>query len=157
LLNTIGRVEGVKSIIANINPELVHLYRVGEYPPWITTTEQAAMDSTWAVDNTSDIPSLGLTVLDAWGAPILVVHPGRVRDAMTYPGDGSAQADADGTLHTVGPYSESGCGAARNRQILFVSAGPDGDFGNVDSSSPDYDPDAARDNVTSYQPEIPPS
>ena len=45
-------------------------------------------------------------------------------------------------------------GFARNRQTYFVSAGPDGRFGDVSVSGDLLD--QSRDNIYSYQPDLPP-
>ncbi|MCZ6850871.1 MAG: hypothetical protein O7F17_04445, partial [Planctomycetota bacterium] len=85
-----------------------------------------------------------LTILDAWGTPIYATHPGRPFNAGSDPGD----PEPDGTIRT---YNEDKYGGARNRQICFVSAGPDGNFGNLDPSIPLYhDPEGAKDNIYSY-------
>lgn len=84
---------------------------------------------------------------DAWGEPIVAVFPGR----KWVPGD-TYFKDADGTIRT--PLEEI-CGGAANRQICFVSAGPDGRFGNLSMDVDDPDFELAQDNVSSYPPVIP--
>ncbi len=106
----------------------------------------------------------GLAVLDAWGQPVRAVHPGpsyeRFRGLLD---DTSTQVqenrDDDGTVRldaaampllTGSPASadwstEDVYGAATGRTIFFVSAGPDGRFGDVTA-----DPDGfAADNIWS--------
>ncbi len=89
---------------------------------------------------------------DAWGKAMLVVFPGRLWvqgvDQANY-----GPPDEDRTIRTG---TESECGVAVDRRICFVSAGPDGEFGNFDQTSPDYDPEAAQDNLYSYDPQIDP-
>lgn len=91
--------------------------------------------------------------LDAWGGQILAVHPGReyhdgCDDAYDIdPIEGPA-SDDDGTIRT--PY-EWRYGVAVNGRVFFVSAGPDGQFGDLSA-----DPDSnaylqTRDNVYSYE------
>lgn len=124
-------------------------------------------------------------LLDAWENPVYVVHPGRVADPRTfdpssYPGllspqnnDVSVWKDADGTIR-VGTDVASGAwhplvlsvatasrawedilGVCKNRRVCFVSAGPDGQFGNL-SADPNGSDDERRlyeqasDNVYSY-------
>ena len=55
----------------------------------------------------------------------------------------------EGTTRTE---HENTFGIALNRTLLFVSAGPDGNFGNLDLTDPDFDLIAAADNVYSYKP-----
>ncbi len=81
---------------------------------------------------------------DAWGNPIIAVFSGRVWDSNF---DAPQDRDADSTIRTG---TETQCGIASNRQICFVSFGPDGKPGNLDPLN--YDPDAAQDNLYSYTP-----
>lgn len=135
VLNVIARSSQVKQIIAQIDPDFVHTYEAGQYPPWIDTTDP---NQTGQIDTRFEG---SLTILDAWGAPIYATHPGSV-DAS------SPAADPDGTISTT---NEHKYGIARNRQICFVSAGPDGNFGSLDPSVPFYyDPEGAKDNIYSY-------
>ncbi len=59
--------------------------------------------------------------------------------------------DADGTVRTG---IENEYGIAKNRQILFVSAGPDGKFGDLDATDADLLAQT-KDNSYSYQPAMP--
>ncbi len=66
--------------------------------------------------------------LDGWGNPILAVFPGR----LWVLGD-VGTADLDGTIRSAQEIDVLGPAAdvkaqCRNRQVLFVSAGPDGDL-----------------------------
>jgi prepilin-type N-terminal cleavage/methylation domain-containing protein len=91
---------------------------------------------------------------DPWDREILAILPGRAFHNTCDSGSGY-QRDADGTIRT--PF-ENRFGAAANRRIFFVSAGPDGEFGNVHltvaegSLSPQQREDVGRavDNVYSY-------
>ncbi len=146
LLNTAARHDKVRQIIAQINPAFVHTYHKGDYPPWISSTEQPAVDSVWAVDNTSGAYSAGLAILDTWDNPILVVHPGATYDQAVYP---LLPRDDDGTVqHLV----ETLCGVAANRRILLVSAGPDGDLGELDKPPDTGEFEATQDNLYLYLP-----
>lgn len=134
------------TILAKIEPALVHEYVDGETPPWIRTfaEEQALPDFIGE-----------LALLDAWGVPIYATHPGEVARPD------AAIVDTDGTERTI---NEGIYGVARNRRVCFVSAGPDRRFGLL-SEFPGLPPDqlyeaaaAARDdNIYSYPPEIPPT
>ena len=147
LLNTAARPAQIRQIIAQINPAFVHTYHKGDYPPWISSTEQGAVDSVWAVDNTSDAYSAGLAILDAWDHPILAVNPGRVANPNPPFNDDLTRADPDGTVKT--PH-EIVCGFATNRRMLFVSAGPDGKIGNISSPRDSAEFEQTKDNVISY-------
>ncbi len=156
LLNTIARSSNIRDIIVQIDPDFVHTYRVSEHPEWIESADESEMDSMWAVD--AGAGSLGLAVLDAWNQPIRVVHPGRVANPNAPFNDNLSLADPDGTIRIddVLYYGvEENYGIAKNRQILFVSAGPDGEFGDL-SADPGLEVFAeTRDNVYSYQPVMP--
>lgn len=134
LLSIIRRQPAVKQMLASIDPELVHTYRAGEYPPWLTNPDQRSeMDQRFDGE---------LVVLDAWGTPIYPTHPGR----MWQNGDLFGPADPDGTNRS---YNEQKYGVAQNRRVRFVSAGPDGKFGDLISPNhPDYP--YAADNLCSY-------
>ena len=84
-----------------------------------------------------------LTLHDPWGKHICLIHPGRVADPVNF-GDVLDDADPDGTIRT---NHENEFGVALNRTLLFLSAGPDGKFGNLESN-----PGPAADNVYSYKP-----
>ena len=99
-------------------------------------------------------------VVDAWGNPLLVVLPGR---SWSDRGDGAAfgnqkRQDEDQTIRTK---EEQMLGSALQNRAYFVSAGPDGKFGNlrndkrlVDGYVPDPDDDGykeALDNIYSYE------
>ncbi len=98
--------------------------------------------------------------VDAWGKPIIVVLPGRDWDDR---GDGGSfgnpkRQDPDRTIRTK---EEQLLGSALQGQAYFVSAGPDGKFGNihndgmlVDGYTPDPTDDGfkdALDNIYSYE------
>ncbi len=94
--------------------------------------------------------------IDAWGNPVLVVLPGHGRDgADTF---GYPRKDADGTVRTK---EEQSLGPALRQHAYFVSAGPDGKFGNIeydqalrDSFNAQSDQEEflqAQDNIYSYE------
>ncbi len=115
------------------------------------STNQSAKDILAQIDNDflqQDDGNLELKLVDPWGTQICLVHPGRVADPVNFPND-PPEPDLDGTIRT--PY-EDDFGIAVNRALLFVSAGPDGDFGTLDSTDPGFDSGAAADNVYSYKP-----
>ncbi len=140
LLQTISRPSAVKQIVAQIDPDFIHTYRSGEYPVWIQTPDESEMDMRFDGE---------ITVLDAWGWPIYATHPGRVRDPNVFPIDGNSAypADQDGSVHT---YNEDLYGVARNRQVCFVSAGPDGEFGSLFPNAPATELQKTKDNLYSY-------
>ena len=125
LLTIVSRSASIKKILATVDPEsLVQMQDI--YDPQIRH----------------------LQFRDAWDKPIVAIFPGRkwvTADAVNPP------RDLDGTIRTD---TELWCGIAGNRRICFVSAGPDGAFGNIDQASAEYDPEAARDNLYSYLPQI---
>ena len=85
-----------------------------------------------------------LTILDAWGTPIYATHPGRSYDPNLFEADPNyyKPPDPDGTIRT---YNEREYGVARNREVCFVSAGPDRRFGHLQA-----DPQGSEDNLYSY-------
>jgi type II secretory pathway pseudopilin PulG len=128
LFEIIGRPATVKQILAQVDLEAV-------------AQEEDEVDPT----------TVWLKFFDAWGEPIVAVFPGRTwvqgqcnQDDQADYGD----RDRDSTIRT---FLETACGAAANRQICFISAGPDGEFGNLGSSDQD-EVDLARDNIFSYEP-----
>ena len=87
-----------------------------------------------------------LRLIDPWGTEVLTVMPGRVWDG------GAGPQDPDGTIRTA---FEARFGIAPSRTIYFVSAGPDGDFGDPSAGSGTPAFEDARDNVYSDEPEQP--
>lgn len=94
--------------------------------------------------------------IDAWGNPVLVVLSGHGRegaDTFGYP-----RKDADGSVRTK---EEQMLGPALRQHTYFVSAGPDGKFGNIEydqSLSDTFNAAAgqeeflqAQDNIYSYE------
>lgn len=95
-------------------------------------------------------PGLETTLLDAWDTEVVTVFPGRLWNSAT---DGAIPKDEDGTIRTE---FEQAFGICVNRRVRFVSAGPDGRFGNLAFGSPTQaDYDDAKDNLYSYPLEAP--
>lgn len=86
-----------------------------------------------------------LGVIDAWDTEILVIFPGRLWNTIA---DGPPPSDdPDGTVRTEFEYAYGVC---PNRQVVFLSAGPDGRFGNLSFGSPSQQEiDEAADNLSS--------
>jgi type II secretory pathway pseudopilin PulG len=125
LFTIISRPSSVKQILAQVDPEFV---------------EQGVVQD----DAGNDVDTF--VVRDAWGNPIVAVFPGRTW-ADGY--DAIDDRDSDGTLRAD---LEKMCGIAANRQICLISAGPDGEFGDL-TQPPDTDESKlAKDNVYSYEP-----
>lgn len=139
MLGVISRQSDVAAMLAAIDPELLHTFSAQDAFAWLPggVVEEAFLGK--------------LTVLDAWGTAIYATHPGRAWRSA----DGG-QADADGTIQT---YNEQQYGICLNRQVVFVSAGPDRRFGiasefdNVDNIGAgeinDLKREARRDNLYS--------
>ena len=90
-----------------------------------------------------------LTLVDPWGKRIYLIHPGRVVNPNPPFNDNPLLADLDGTIRTE---DEKPLGIALNRALLFLSAGPDGEFGDL-SADPGLDAfKQTQDNVYSYKP-----
>ncbi len=132
LMAILLRSQGSKQILAQINPEFTRFDKVDHDD-----------------DGTADVETLIVT--DAWGNPLAAVLPGRVWVNDDF-GNFDYVRNPDGTIQTE---TEEFCGIANNRVICFVSAGPDGELGNL---HPDANEDAhklAQDNLYSYIPAPP--
>jgi len=146
VLDTIERVSASQDILARIDPQFTHRYKSEPTAPWLNPVERSQVETRFIGS---------LTVLDAWGHPIYATHPGRLYDPRNYSDDPTYYSrDDDGTIRT---YNEMRYGAARNRRICFVAAGPDGEFGYIS-----HDPDSTGfkqtlDNLYSYTPDVPES
>jgi hypothetical protein len=140
VLKVIMKSPAVREIIARIDPSLIYTYKTGVYPPWIVSDnarQQLDADFDGAI-----------TVLDAWGLPIYATHPGRAWDAVSdSPANYPTAPDADGTIRT---YNEEIYGVAAGRRMCFVSAGPDGSFGDLHPYAPPQEHQHAEDNLYSY-------
>jgi prepilin-type N-terminal cleavage/methylation domain-containing protein len=132
MLDVINRVQGVRQILGQINPEYLYTYERGVYPLWVQTYNQQ-----YELDRRFDG---SFTVLDAWGTPIYATHPGN-RDL-----DGDVD-DPDGTVRT---WNENYYGPTKNQRICFVSAGPDRQFGSFRADASEDDIAFRADNIFSY-------
>jgi prepilin-type N-terminal cleavage/methylation domain-containing protein len=106
-----------------------------------------------------------LQVRDPWGTVIVLLHPGRVAEPQFPFEDDLADADPDGTirvgrgLFVDATAREDRLGICRGRKVCFVSAGPDGEFGDLhldvaeSSLAPGQLDDVrqADDNIYSYE------
>ncbi|MEE9131572.1 MAG: type II secretion system protein [Phycisphaerales bacterium] len=90
---------------------------------------------------------LRLRLVDPWGSPVYLIHPGRLPDPTNYPTE--IVGDIDGTIRTD---HENEFGIALNRALLYVSAGPDGEFGDLSADPGSDDFKQTQDNVYSYKP-----
>lgn len=130
LLAIIMRPESIRQILAQIDPEF---------------TEHNEFDHD---DDTSTDDVETMIVSDAWGHPYIAVLPGRVWVV----GVDTYVRDDDGSIQTE---IEKICGVAVNRQICFVSAGPDGKLGRRDADVDSVQFEETRDNLYSYTPTAP--
>lgn len=89
-----------------------------------------------------------LTFKDTWGKAIVVVLPGR---PWVDGDDGAYERDDDGTIRTE---IETRFGPAQGRRACFVSAGPDGKYGDFNAGPGDAELGDTRDNVYSYVPTV---
>jgi len=97
-------------------------------PDFLRRDAAATLPSTAYVTNPTGINRSEL--VDPWGNRVGVSFPGRPKRA-------GETGDADGTVRTS---DENFFGPCRDRRILYVSAGPDGDF------------ETREDNIYSYEP-----
>jgi type II secretory pathway pseudopilin PulG len=95
-------------------------------------------------DNSDSTPDV-LRLVDAWENPVHMIHPGRV--ASTFFGDNLTLSDEDTTIRTA---VEDSFGVCVNQQICFVSAGPDGLWGDLSAAGGSEVFEQAQDNIYSY-------
>jgi prepilin-type N-terminal cleavage/methylation domain-containing protein len=133
--------DATRTILGQINPDLTYVYGQSRpMPPWLPTVpDDDDPDPFLETANPRYLVQAGLAdgsvaVLDAWDVPIRAVHPGRLYEA----GDVGPE-DPDGTIFiseaNSDGWNEQIYGRARQRRLYFVSAGPDGKWGDI--SSPD--------------------
>ena len=157
VLRRIRTSDAVRSFLAQIQDEFLYTYDSGGVtPPWLPTTpDPADPDPNKAqarIDFLNAVWDGELAVLDPWGMPVRATHPGRVADYSAF-GDDTTAADPDGTIDLNDPNAygvELFYGKAVNRRIRFVSAGPDGKFGNLGANHQTEAHEQAHDNVYSY-------
>ncbi len=146
LLEVLNRNPKSRAILAKIDSDLLYRYPESGQPrpSWITPNSAAA----------AELSNYGgrLVLLDAWEMPIYATHPGVVVPPSVDP---VGKIDSDGTELT---HLELKYGAAPNRRMRFVSAGPDGQFGHqapaesvcgIDASTHDALVEASKDNLLS--------
>jgi type II secretory pathway pseudopilin PulG len=177
LLETVSRSAGAKDIIARIDPEHIYQFDAAEpRPSWLISPapddpDPNANRAAGYIFDDGDEDELtwdAMTILDAWGNPLRLVHPGHAVAPFIYTGqddggdfspgwtrppmpNGPIPMGGNGEVNTgltlvAHPWVdddltwyteiEQQYGHARSRQICFVSAGPDGKFGDV-SEPPD--------------------
>jgi type II secretory pathway pseudopilin PulG len=95
-------------------------------------------------------PSDEVTALDAWETEVITVFPGRLWVAGFDPG--TQPDNPDGTIQTD---FEDVFGVCVGRRVRFVSAGPDGQFGNLTAADGTPAREEANDNIYSYPLEAP--
>lgn len=128
VLGTIARNQQTKDILGQIDPDFFYSEPVGNN------------DSQYVVR-------------DPWDKRVRVVFPGRTWDSA-FDGNNTMR-DEDGTIRT--PY-ENRYGVCTGKRIAFISAGPDGNFGDLHlgqtgqlSSGQLKEVQQAGDNVRSYE------
>ncbi len=84
-------------------------------------------------------------LIDPWGKPVRVVFPCREWGKGTGPDTGAA--DIDGTVRSL---QETQLGSCLDRRIRFVSAGPDGVFGDITQPTSSTLYKLSEDNIESY-------
>ena len=122
------------------------------------------------VEVESDPENPRLDVVDAWENQIYVIHPGRIADGRTFADDAGVPGifrDEDGTIRVCDSETDADknhpavgggqgweciLGVCKNRRICFVSAGPDGDFGDLtdDPTDTESEYEDTLDNIYSY-------
>ena len=131
LLELLDRTDGAEEILARIDPNLLVQVKRSNGNPLPQGQSLAS-------------------IVDPWGTAIGVVFPGR----MWQEGDDDYIRDSDGTIRT---QLENKVGVCKNGEILFISAGPDGDIGCIkcvnEVESNRYQ--ASIDNIYSYDPGSP--
>ena len=180
LLRVIRNQTQVRAILAQIDETLTYRYDSieGAVPPWLLGTLPDPDDPDpnpygWAPKQ--DFYDNGrldgeIAVLDAWGTPIRAVHPGRPATPQMFTADPGGAHHAGMTLdedltvridfgsypHDIGAEQfyavEEIYGVAKSRRILFVSAGPDGKFGDLSAAEGTVAFKQTADNIYSYEP-----
>jgi prepilin-type N-terminal cleavage/methylation domain-containing protein len=138
LIQRLNATAATKQILAGIDSKL-----------WVTKIDQATNKNY-------------MTVQDPWDRPIVMLHPGRLHEPTDPAG---TIVDNDGTIRTSpapGTVSvdcnELKLGICSNRRICFISAGPDGELGDLHldksitalTAQDRMDIDYAADNIYSY-------
>ena len=166
ILRVIGKVTQIRDMLAHIESESIFRYdsTTATDPPWLTlpNPEEPNIDpnessalSDFNNQVWDDLPGApGLAVLDAWGKPIRAIHPGRIANPASPFNDNPNTVGLDGTIFIESTNfngMEEVYGVCRNRQVTFVSAGPDGKFGNLSAADGTPEREATTDNVYSTE------
>jgi prepilin-type N-terminal cleavage/methylation domain-containing protein len=162
LLTVLGRNTQTREIIARIEPSLV--FKIDSEAPrpfWVDPGDPDDPDpnagGAVGLWDSGDLDGR-LAILDAWGTPIRVVHPGRLHNPSPPFEDPVDVRDPDGTVRVDNRFSnaENIYGVARNQRICFVSAGPDKRFGTLGTGFvAEGGDESVRDNIYSYPLEAP--
>ena len=156
LLSRIERSQPVRALLGGLSPSFVQRYDSSDAtrPIWFDQFDPQDPNGPAAGPLARSEYDSGqwdgtLAVLDAWGQPIRAVHPGpdyetfRTIAAVIRDVDGTARLDEAGLTaiaaafgHTIAggaaaQATEDDYGIATGRTIFFVSAGPDGRFGDA--------------------------
>lgn len=165
MLRTVGRTPTAKEILAQIPEKQVLRYDTANPPgsgtSWLSPGDPDDPDPNVGGWTLADFVTGDLVIMDAWGTPIRMIHPGRLINAVpsvTDPQPTSWPAwitEQDGTVYVEDGNGFNGLeeyyGVARNRKVCFVSAGPDGKFGSVTAAVGTKLHDQTLDNIYSYE------
>ncbi len=151
LLERVRRAGGIKEIISQIDAEYLRQF-----------------------EDINDNNKLKFHVFDPWDTRVYMIHPGRVADhdnPYFDPGNGDPLppfdqyvVDNDLTIRVRDGHPalggeaygwENRYGICVNRRICFVSAGPDGKFGDLSYAEGTPEHDQTMDNIYSYPVEDP--
>ena len=177
LLRVIRNQTQVRAILAQIDEAATYRYDNTQavVPSWLLSPDPDDPDpNPYNLDAKQDYYDTGsldgeLAILDAWGTPIRAVHPGRPATPQAFSQDPGNQntamrLDEDLTVridfgsypHDIGAEQfyavEEIYGVAKSRRILFVSAGPDGKFGDRSAAEGTVAFKQTADNIYSYEP-----
>ena len=119
LIELIARQPDVETVLARLPEDSLRRVRTATNPVQYSNSKEA---------------------IDAWGNTIIAILPGRAFRT----GD-TGNADLDGSIRTVSENASPR--TCQNRQVLFVSAGPDGAFVDVSTTG---GVDESADNIYSY-------
>ena len=171
LMQRFGENERTRDIVSKIPETYSRKWRTGDPAlptTWASTaiaTDPNQMPNPIQSTTSSGVP----LVLDAWGFRIGVCFPGRpwrngtglsttdvnqffsVTQGLYLRGvnsPASGAPDADGTEQTP---DERIFGSCRDRRIRFVSAGPDGAFGDIYAAEGSASKKQTQDNIVSYE------
>lgn len=162
LLQKVRRHDDARAVMGRIETDQLVKYDSSENAPaWLLGTEPADTPDALSAFNAGTLDPAdvepALAVLDAWGKPIIAVHPGWLwRDGVD---PGAGPADVDGTVRNpqdvagTGTGIENRYGIAKSRRVYFMSAGPDELYGDLSGNTAERK--ATEDNIYSYEVETP--